>query len=165
MSSGAEFPSKASEIARHFETEGTPIMIGTQERAQGVGYARGPLTHQTPRHAIARTMRTGGGVLAYTLLGIDWNRETGGTRYLILDPHYTGADDVSSVIAKGWCAWKVRLPSLAPPQRESILTQSGCNYTCFFTACKSIQCKRLLQLVSPTAASHTVTEYRMYTQT
>lgn len=55
------------------------------------------------------SLPTGGGVLAYTLLGIDWNRETGGTRYLILDPHYTGADDVSSVIAKGWCAWKVRV--------------------------------------------------------
>jgi len=29
LSSGSEFPSKASELARHFETHGTPVMIGT----------------------------------------------------------------------------------------------------------------------------------------
>lgn len=35
----------------------------------------------------------GGGVLAYTLLGVDWNERTGECAFLILDPHYTGADD------------------------------------------------------------------------
>jgi len=59
-------------------------------------------------------------VLAYTLLGIDWNRETGGIRFLILDPHYTGADDVDAVIAKGWCAWKVRRPA----RRQSALRRT-----------------------------------------
>jgi len=63
---------------------------------------------------------TGGGVLAYTLLGVDWNRETGGIRFLILDPHYTGADDIDTVIAKGWCAWKVRLCVL----RQNALLQA-----------------------------------------
>ena len=33
----------------------------------------------------------GGGALAYTLLGIDFNSETGEIAFLILDPHYTGA--------------------------------------------------------------------------
>ena len=32
----------------------------------------------------------GGGVLAYTLLGVAFNDETGEAAFLILDPHYTG---------------------------------------------------------------------------
>jgi len=36
----------------------------------------------------------GGGVLAHTILGIDWNESTGDVKFLILDPHYTGADDL-----------------------------------------------------------------------
>lgn len=39
----------------------------------------------------------GGGVLAYTLLGIDYNARTGETAFLILDPHYTGADDLPRI--------------------------------------------------------------------
>jgi hypothetical protein len=73
--SGADLANHASELARHFDTEGTPVMIG-------------------------------GGVLAYTLLGIDWNSNTGDVRFLILDPHYTGADKLQSILAKGWCGWK-----------------------------------------------------------
>eukprot|EP00358_Blepharisma_japonicum_P004702 CAMPEP_0202949688 /NCGR_PEP_ID=MMETSP1395-20130829/16529_1 /ASSEMBLY_ACC=CAM_ASM_000871 /TAXON_ID=5961 /ORGANISM="Blepharisma japonicum, Strain Stock R1072" /LENGTH=79 /DNA_ID=CAMNT_0049652939 /DNA_START=1225 /DNA_END=1461 /DNA_ORIENTATION=- len=48
----------------------------------------------------------GGGVLAYTLLGVDYNEDTGDTRFLILDPHYTGADVPKTILDKGWCAWK-----------------------------------------------------------
>ncbi|SPQ99158.1 unnamed protein product (mitochondrion) [Plasmodiophora brassicae] len=47
----------------------------------------------------------GGGVLAYTLLGVDINEFTGDVRFLILDPHYKGADDVDTIVSKGWCAW------------------------------------------------------------
>jgi len=36
----------------------------------------------------------GGGVLAHTILGVDWNEATGYVRFLILDPHYTGAEDL-----------------------------------------------------------------------
>jgi len=36
----------------------------------------------------------GGGVLAHTILGVDWNEATGDVKFLILDPHYTGADDL-----------------------------------------------------------------------
>lgn len=32
----------------------------------------------------------GGGVLAYTLLGVAWDEATGQVAFLILDPHYTG---------------------------------------------------------------------------
>jgi len=48
----------------------------------------------------------GGGVLAYTLLGIDWNELTGDIRFLILDPHYTGAEDLKLIKDRGWCGWK-----------------------------------------------------------
>ena len=76
LGSGDEFPSKARELALHFQTEGSPVMIG-------------------------------GGVLAYTLLGIDYDETTGDVRFLILDPHYTGREDIATIISKGWCAWKV----------------------------------------------------------
>lgn len=39
----------------------------------------------------------GGGALAFTLLGVAFNAGTGAAKFLILDPHYTGADDLSSV--------------------------------------------------------------------
>jgi len=35
----------------------------------------------------------GGGVLAYTLLGVYFNENTGDCAFLILDPHYTGGRD------------------------------------------------------------------------
>lgn len=41
----------------------------------------------------------GGGVLAYTLLGIDFNPRTGEAAFLILDPHFTGADDLRRIHA------------------------------------------------------------------
>ncbi|KAK9119930.1 hypothetical protein Scep_018023 [Stephania cephalantha] len=73
--SGSELPEKCRELAMHFETQGTPVMIG-------------------------------GGVLAYTLLGVDYNDANGDSAFLILDPHYTGADDLKKVINGGWCGWK-----------------------------------------------------------
>lgn len=75
VSSGAELASKGSELAYHFDSQGTPIMIG-------------------------------GGVLAHTILGVDFNSNTGELKFLILDPHFTGADDLSVVQNKGWCGWK-----------------------------------------------------------
>ncbi|KAG0504363.1 hypothetical protein KC19_11G077200 [Ceratodon purpureus] len=73
--SGADLPGKCRELALHFRTQGTPIMIG-------------------------------GGVLAYTLLGIDYNEMTGESAFLILDPHYTGGEDLKSIWSGGWCGWK-----------------------------------------------------------
>lgn len=78
--SGAELPEKCRELALHFETQGTPVMIG-------------------------------GGVLAYTLLGVDYNELTGDCAFLILDPHYTGTDDLKSIHAGGWCGWKKSVTS------------------------------------------------------
>lgn len=48
----------------------------------------------------------GGGVLAYTLLGIDWNEKTGDIRFLILDPHYIGSENLEAIQRLGWCNWK-----------------------------------------------------------
>uniref|UniRef100_A0A673ZBG9 Ufm1-specific protease 2 n=1 Tax=Salmo trutta TaxID=8032 RepID=A0A673ZBG9_SALTR len=75
VSQGSELASKGRELANHFLSEGTPIMIG-------------------------------GGVLAHTILGVAWSEITGQIRYLILDPHYTGAEDLQVITDKGWCGWK-----------------------------------------------------------
>lgn len=48
----------------------------------------------------------GGGVYAYTLLGVEYCKESDEARYLILDPHYVGTDTVKNVIDKGGVAWK-----------------------------------------------------------
>jgi Peptidase family C78 len=48
----------------------------------------------------------GGGVLAWTILGVARDSRTGRTRFLILDPHYAGCDDLATIQAKGWVAWK-----------------------------------------------------------
>ncbi|XP_057868812.1 probable Ufm1-specific protease isoform X1 [Cryptomeria japonica] len=78
--SGSELPEKCRELALHFQTQGTPIMIG-------------------------------GGVLAYTLLGVDYNELNGDCAFLILDPHYTGTDDLKTIQVNGWCGWKKAVSS------------------------------------------------------
>ncbi|KAI3995918.1 hypothetical protein MKX01_017115 [Papaver californicum] len=78
--SGAELPEKCRELALHFETQGTPVMIG-------------------------------GGVLAYTLLGVDYNDVSGDCAFLILDPHYTGGEDLKKIVNSGWCGWKKSVDS------------------------------------------------------
>lgn len=42
----------------------------------------------------------GGGVLAHTILGVAWSETTGQIRYLILDPHCTGAEDLQVITDK-----------------------------------------------------------------
>ncbi|KAK8959644.1 putative Ufm1-specific protease [Platanthera guangdongensis] len=78
--SGAELPEKCRELTAHFESQGTPVMIG-------------------------------GGVLAYTLLGVDYNEASGDCAFLILDPHYTGNDDLKKIVSGGWCGWKSAVDS------------------------------------------------------
>ncbi|CAH2064868.1 unnamed protein product [Thlaspi arvense] len=78
--SGSELPEKCRELAMHFETQGTPIMIG-------------------------------GGVLAYTLLGVDYDEDSGDCAFLILDPHYTGGEDHKKIVNGGWCGWKKAVDS------------------------------------------------------
>lgn len=73
--SGSEMWTLATDIGAHFQTQGTPIMIG-------------------------------GGVLAHTIIGIHQCSHTGQVKYLILDPHYTGDEDLTVIQSKGWCGWK-----------------------------------------------------------
>ena len=72
--SGDDVPGGGRKLLHHFQTQGTPVMIG-------------------------------GGELAFTLLGVDFDERTGGIRYLIMDPHYQGADELSSIQPK-WVGWK-----------------------------------------------------------
>ncbi|CAG2105547.1 unnamed protein product, partial [Medioppia subpectinata] len=69
VSSGAELANKGRELANHFSTNGTPIMIG-------------------------------GGVLAHTIIGVDFSEATGELKFLILDPHYTGGEDLNVIQKK-----------------------------------------------------------------
>ncbi|XP_026326461.1 ufm1-specific protease 2 [Hyposmocoma kahamanoa] len=62
------------------------------------------LVHHFQKHG--SPIMIGGGVLAHTILGIEYNSATNETRYLILDPHYTGGEDLTTVVNKGWCGWK-----------------------------------------------------------
>ena len=73
-----------------------------------------PTGAEVPQHARALAahfdahgtpVMIGGGVLAYTLLGVDWNEHTGDVAFLILDPHYVGPDDAAAVVPT-WCGWK-----------------------------------------------------------
>lgn len=52
-------------------------------------------------------MQIGGGVLAYTLLGICHNEQTGECAFLILDPHYTGVENLAKIQSGQWVSWKV----------------------------------------------------------
>ncbi|KXZ57017.1 hypothetical protein GPECTOR_1g919 [Gonium pectorale] len=72
---GADIPAHARELAAHFATVGSPVMIG-------------------------------GGVLAYTLLGVRFNEQTGEAAFLILDPHYTGGEDIKKIHQGTWVGWK-----------------------------------------------------------
>ncbi|KAM3938211.1 ufm1-specific protease 2 isoform 1-T1 [Leptodactylus fuscus] len=75
VNQGTELASRGRDLVTHFQTEGTPVMIG-------------------------------GGVLAHTILGVNWSETTGEIKYLILDPHYKGAEDLQTIVEKGWCGWK-----------------------------------------------------------
>ena len=71
----------------------------------------------------------GGGVLAYTLLGIDYNSDTGECAFLILDPHYTGADEMGKVRSGQWVAWK-RLGDKAAAGGELFVAGAFYNLLC-----------------------------------
>uniref|UniRef100_A0A6S9SDF4 UFSP1/2/DUB catalytic domain-containing protein n=1 Tax=Chrysotila carterae TaxID=13221 RepID=A0A6S9SDF4_CHRCT len=72
--SGDDVAGSARALVHHFETQGTPVMIG-------------------------------GGELAFTLLGVDFNPDSGDVRFLIMDPHYVGPDDLAQIHPK-WVGWK-----------------------------------------------------------
>mmetsp|Transcript_7988 Transcript_7988/g.11792 ORF Transcript_7988/g.11792 Transcript_7988/m.11792 type:complete len:510 (-) Transcript_7988:595-2124(-) len=75
------------------------VSSGSELQSKGRELSQHFTEEQTP-------VMIGGGVLAYTLLGVDYNEDTGDIRFLILDPHYTGTDNPKTIRDKGWCAWK-----------------------------------------------------------
>ncbi|KAK1937072.1 putative Ufm1-specific protease [Phytophthora citrophthora] len=105
VSSGAQLPDVARELIYHFETQGTPVMMG-------------------------------GGQLAFTLLGVDYDPDAGVCSFLTLDPHYTGDEDLTTiqhhtVVLEGYkavpCSWrkttsfaKNSFYNLCLPQRPSV---------------------------------------------
>ncbi|KAF2293237.1 hypothetical protein GH714_040593 [Hevea brasiliensis] len=64
----------------------------------------------------------GGGVLAYTLLGVDYNESSGDCAFLILDPHYTGNDEHKKIINGGGVDGKKLL--IARERISSCMTSS-----------------------------------------
>lgn len=77
VQSGDQLVNHLDKIAEHFATQGTPIMVG-------------------------------GGVLAHTICGIafDQNCPESSVRYLILDPHYIGPEDLKTMKKKNGFSWK-----------------------------------------------------------
>jgi Ufm1-specific protease 2 len=75
VSKGSEMENRGRELARHFNEQGSPVMVG-------------------------------GGVLAWTILAVARDSRTGKTRFLILDPHFEGQDNISVIQGKGWVGWK-----------------------------------------------------------
>lgn len=71
----------------------------------------------------------GGGVLAYTLLGIDYNEATGECAFLILDPHYTGSEDLNKIHSGQWVSWK-RLGDKAAAGGDLFVASSFYNLLC-----------------------------------
>jgi hypothetical protein len=69
LTCGSEMQDKARELVVHFETHGTPVMVG-------------------------------GGSLAFTLVGAAFSEDSGEVEYLILDPHYSGANVLRTVQSK-----------------------------------------------------------------
>lgn len=49
---------------------------------------------------LGNSFSPGGGVLAHTILGVAWSENSGQIRFLILDPHYTGGEDLQTITDK-----------------------------------------------------------------
>ncbi|XP_061705860.1 probable Ufm1-specific protease 2 isoform X1 [Cydia pomonella] len=62
------------------------------------------LLHHFQKHG--SPIMIGGGVLAHTIVGVELDAEGREARYLVLDPHYAGADEPAAVLARGGCGWK-----------------------------------------------------------
>jgi hypothetical protein len=95
-------------------------------------------SHIPINFSIIWNLFAGGGVLAHTILGVDFNKNTGELKFLILDPHYTGREDLQVIQGKGWCGWKgvsfwskAAYYNLCLPQRPRCLWICLCLSTVF----------------------------------
>lgn len=48
----------------------------------------------------------GGGQYAYSIVGINYSWQLGECEFLILDPHYPGADSIDKILEKKGLAWR-----------------------------------------------------------
>merc|ERR1711920_1134495 len=48
----------------------------------------------------------GAGEYAYTMVGCCFDSATGDVAFMIVDPHFTGADHLKTILQKGWVGWK-----------------------------------------------------------
>ena len=73
-------PELIEQLRNHFQTKGTPVMIGGDVKAFTIlGVAAPP----------------------------DYDEDSDEAQFLILDPHYTGPDsNTAQILKKGWCGWK-----------------------------------------------------------
>lgn len=63
----------------------------------------------------------GGGVLAHTILGVAWNEITGQIKFLILDPHYTGAEDLQVILEKASvCLAQIQIQDKPEPKGSEV---------------------------------------------
>jgi len=102
---------------------GSKTWIGTQEGSYAImwylGYATRSLHCSSVEDMSSHTsvfedhfrrvgspVMMGVGDLAFGLVGISVDDKTGDTSYLVVDPHYTGADNIKSVIDGKWVGWK-----------------------------------------------------------
>ncbi|PSN53636.1 putative Ufm1-specific protease 2 [Blattella germanica] len=83
---------------------GLPSRIISVSSGEELGYKGGELAHHF-KH-VGTPIMIGGGVYAHTILGVDFNKNSGELKFLILDPHYTGTEDLGIIQSKGWCGWK-----------------------------------------------------------
>lgn len=93
---------EVSYCLNHFIGVSSKIMFvssGSELSNKGRELSNHFLTQGTP-------IMIGGGMLAHTILGVDFNETTGELKFLILDPHYTGFEDINIIQNKGWCGWK-----------------------------------------------------------
>ena len=67
---------------------------------------RVPMPPDSAGPAQGSPVMIGGGVLAYTLLGVYRNPMTEECAFLILDPHYTGPEDMNRILSGRWVAWQ-----------------------------------------------------------
>ena len=100
LSQGSELATKGRELANHFETEGTPVMIGEWPNQHPCALVNVCENLSTSSACCCCHSTTGGGVLAHTILGVAWSESSGQIRYLILDPHYTGGEDLQTITEK-----------------------------------------------------------------
>ncbi len=71
----------------------------------------------------------GGGVLAYTLLGVYFDEDSGDCAFLILDPHYTGPETLGRIHKGTWVGWK-RLGDTAAAGGPLFQEQAFYNFLC-----------------------------------